>query len=635
MTALLERLLGRLPIGWLQLVHNRTRLAAAIAGVAFANILVFMQLGFLGALVESIRLPYAAMNADLIVSAADMNTLADASPLPRSRMFEALSVPGVASATPVYTGKIDWKQPDGTIRTLDVFGIDPAASAFRTAAIVAAADAIKNQDVALIDSGTRNVPRHVFSAVAAGEPYSFEAKGRTLNVVGTFAIGGGFSADGNLVVSDQTFLKLFPQRAAGAPNHILLRLEPGSDRDNVLGQLRAALPAYDSVVRSVEETVAKDQAFQTTQRPIGIVFGFGIVIGIMVGVIIVYQVLSTDVADHLREYATFKAIGYPQRFFLGIVFEEALILALLGFVPGVLIALMLYGIVSTVTGLPVSMPATRPILVLLGTFGMCALSGAIATRRLAGRTRPTCSEFGVSRALAARSMASVEADPAIVATGLNHWFGEGEARKQALFDVNLTIERGRLTVLLGASGSGKTTLLTLIGCLRQVQDGSVRLLGQELAGAHESDLVGSRRRLGFIFQAHNLHESLTALQNVRMGLEVHGPAALRNWRAACGHLLSLLGLGERLDYVPAKLSGGQKQRVAVARALVGNPDVVFADEPTAALDKESGLQVVRMLKGLGEERGTTTLMVTHDPRILDLADRIVTLEDGRIVGNQS
>lgn len=189
-------------------------------------------------------------------------------------------------------------------------------------------------------------------------------------------------------------------------------------------------------------------------------------------------------------------------------------------------------------------------------------------------------------------------------------------------------------MLLGASGSGKTTLLTLLGCLRQVQNGSVLLLGQELVGAGEATLVACRRRLGFIFQAHNLHDSLTAMQNVHMGLEVHGPAAMRGWREACAHLLVLLGLGERLDYLPANLSGGQKQRVAVARALVGNPEIVFADEPTAALDKESGLQVVRMLKRLGEERGTTTLMVTHDPRILDLADRILTMEDGHIVGDQ-
>ena len=383
MTALFERLLGRLPIGWLQLVHNPGRLAAALAGVAFANILIFMQLGFLGALIESIRLPYAAMNADVIVSASDANTLADGSPLPRRRMFEALSTPGIAAATPLYYGKIDWKQPDGTIRTLDVFGIDPAAEAFRVPAIDAARDVLQNSDVAIIDSGTRNVPRSLFEAIRQGEPYRFEAKGRTLTVVGTFTIGGGFAADGYLVVSDQTFLRLFPQRASGAPNHILLRLERGADRDTVVARLRAALPAYDSAVRTVDEAVAKDQAFQTTQRPVGMVFGFGIIIGVLVGVIIVYQVLSTDVADHLREYATFKAIGYRQRFFLGVVFEEALILAVMGFVPGILMTLALYALVSGMTGLPVAMTPARPVLVLLGTLAMCALSGAVATRRLA------------------------------------------------------------------------------------------------------------------------------------------------------------------------------------------------------------------------------------------------------------
>jgi putative ABC transport system ATP-binding protein len=221
-------------------------------------------------------------------------------------------------------------------------------------------------------------------------------------------------------------------------------------------------------------------------------------------------------------------------------------------------------------------------------------------------------------------------DAPVVVAGLDHWFGEGEARKQVLFDVHLSVEPGSLTVLLGASGSGKTTLLTLVGCLRRVQQGSVRLLGTELAGAEETTLVQSRRRLGFIFQAHNLHESLTAMQNVRMGLEVHGKETLRRWQEAAEHLLAGLGLGQRLDYLPASLSGGQKQRVAVARALAGNPEIVFADEPTAALDRESAVAVVRLLKRLGRERGTTTLMVTHDTKIMDLADRLVTMEDGRI-----
>ena len=222
-------------------------------------------------------------------------------------------------------------------------------------------------------------------------------------------------------------------------------------------------------------------------------------------------------------------------------------------------------------------------------------------------------------------------DTPISVRNLNHWFGRGEARKQAIFDFSLDIAPGSLTVMVGPSGSGKTTVLTLMGCLRQVEDGSVRLLGQELQGADEPMLEALRRQLGFIFQAHNLHESLTARQNVMMGLQVHGRGDERLRNEAIEHILDLVGLGHRLDYLPGNLSGGQKQRVAIARALISGPKIVFADEPTAALDKDSGHQVVAMLKALGRERGTTTVMVTHDSRILDMADRIITLEDGRLV----
>jgi putative ABC transport system ATP-binding protein len=216
----------------------------------------------------------------------------------------------------------------------------------------------------------------------------------------------------------------------------------------------------------------------------------------------------------------------------------------------------------------------------------------------------------------------------IVVSALDHFFGEGEARKQVLFGVDLNVAPGSMTVLVGPSGSGKTTLLTLMGCLRDVQAGSVRLLGTELRGAGRDLQIAMRRRLGFVFQAHNLHDSLTARQNVLMGLQMHGRGDPARHVRASEHLLTLLGLAERMDYLPANLSGGQKQRVAIARALVSSPEVVFADEPTAALDKASGLSVVRLLKELGRARGTTTVMVTHDPRILDLADRIVSMEDG-------
>ena len=225
----------------------------------------------------------------------------------------------------------------------------------------------------------------------------------------------------------------------------------------------------------------------------------------------------------------------------------------------------------------------------------------------------------------------MDSDPIVEVRALNHWFGSGEVRKQALFDVNLTLKRGSFTVLMGPSGSGKTTVLTLIGCLRAVQDGSVRLLDHELNGAPQTQLVALRRRLGFIFQAHNLQESRHGAQNVKMGVHVHGGVPPARRENAAAHALGLVGLTDRKTYLPANLSGGQKQRVAVARALVSSPALVLADEPTAALDKDSAAEVVDLLKRMGEARGTTTLLVTHDNRILDRADRILTLEDGRIV----
>ncbi|MFB1487054.1 MULTISPECIES: ATP-binding cassette domain-containing protein [unclassified Thiocapsa] len=226
-------------------------------------------------------------------------------------------------------------------------------------------------------------------------------------------------------------------------------------------------------------------------------------------------------------------------------------------------------------------------------------------------------------------------DAPIIVSDLDHYFGDGEARKQALYGIDLRIARGSLTVLMGPSGSGKTTLLTLMGCLRDVQAGSVRLLGAELNGSSEATQIALRRRLGFIFQAHNLHDSLTARQNVLTGLQVHGRGNPSRQREAVKHMLDIVGLADRIDYLPGNLSGGQKQRVAIARALVANPEIVFADEPTAALDKVSGMAVVRLLKQLGRTRGTTTVMVTHDSRILDLADRIITLEDGVLVATDS
>ena len=219
-------------------------------------------------------------------------------------------------------------------------------------------------------------------------------------------------------------------------------------------------------------------------------------------------------------------------------------------------------------------------------------------------------------------------DLAVHIQHLNYYFGLDDLSKQVLFDISLELPKGQIVILTGPSGSGKTTLLTLAGALRRLQDGSLRVLGQELVGLSDSGLVNVRRNIGFIFQAHNLFESLTASQNVEMAVELTGDFSSKRDQAVA--MLGALGLADRVDYKPQSLSGGQKQRVAIARALVNHPKLILADEPTAALDKKSGRDVVTYLHNLSRQEGCTVLMVTHDNRILDVADRIINLVDGRL-----
>ena len=223
-------------------------------------------------------------------------------------------------------------------------------------------------------------------------------------------------------------------------------------------------------------------------------------------------------------------------------------------------------------------------------------------------------------------------EPAVRVRGVSHAFGDTENRKRVLHDNNLDLMPGEIIIMTGPSGSGKTTLLTLIGALRSVQEGTIRVLSRDLHDLRLNDLVEVRRGIGFIFQAHNLFDSLTARENVNMAIELaRVDAAERDRRAA--EILERVGLGQRLDHKPQALSGGQRQRVAVARALVNRPKLILADEPTAALDKDSGRHVVNILRQLAHDELATILIVTHDPRILDVADRILNLVDGRIVSD--
>ena len=382
MTRLLARLLGRLPIGWLQLTHRRGRFAAALAGVAFANVLVFVQLGIMQAMAAATLKPYDFFAADLMVSAPDAESLTTGGNVARQWLLQALADPDVVDGMGLFVGTVTWDRDDGADIALSTFGIDPARPGFVAPGVTDALDLLRVQDVAILDRLARGLPRDIGAGIRPQTPLRFETQGRTLTAMASFAGGGGFGGDGYMLVSDQTFLALFPSRLSAAPDHILLRLRPGADAQAAADRLHGLLPAEGLRIRPYADAAADDLRYQQTKRPTGIIFGFGVLIGVLVGLVIVYQVLSADVADHLREYATFKAMGYGPRFFLGVVFEEALVLGLFGFVPGVIAGTAILTAMAGATTLPLAMTPQMAAMVLAGTVAFSALSGAIATRRL-------------------------------------------------------------------------------------------------------------------------------------------------------------------------------------------------------------------------------------------------------------
>lgn len=382
MTRLLQRLFGRLPIGWLQLTHRRGRFAAALAGVALANVLVFVQLGLMNSMGAATLKPYGFLRADIMISAGDANALTEGGNVARQWMLQALADPDVVDGMGLFVGNVTWDRGGGDI-TFTTFGIDPARPAFVAPGIVPDIVQLQVQGAAILDRLARGLSPEEAAAIRPQTPLRFEAQGRTLTAMTTFAGGGGFGADGFMLVSDQTFLSLVSSRTSTAPDHILLRLRPGADVAATVTRLHALISDQSLRIRSYADAAQEDLRYQQTQRPTGVIFGFGVLIGVLVGLVIVYQVLSADVADHLREYATFKAMGYGPRFFLGIVLEEALVLGLFGFVPGVLIGSGILTLMGAVTTLPLTMTPGMAVTVFLGTVVFSALSGTIATRRLA------------------------------------------------------------------------------------------------------------------------------------------------------------------------------------------------------------------------------------------------------------
>jgi len=378
----LQELQRRTPLGWLQLSHDKGRMLVATAGIAFADILMFMQFGFQNALYSSNTRLHQILDADIVLMSPQAQNLINLSDIPRRRLYQAMNVPGVESADVLYAKIARWKNPQTRDKSsILVVGFNPDRPAFNLPEIKQNGREVKLPDTVLFDEGSRGTYKEAIAQIKAGKTVTTEIDRRTITISGLFKVGASFAADGTIMTSDQNFLRLFPKQEASSINAGLIKLKPGADPVAVQTALKAYLPK-DVRVLTKTEFIEFEKNYWFANTAIGFVFNIGVAMGFFVGIIIVYQVLSTDVSDHLAEYATFKAMGYRNMYLLGIVFEEALILSILGFFPGVGISLGLYSLTRNATNLPMYMTLIRAIQVLILTLIMCLISGAIATKKL-------------------------------------------------------------------------------------------------------------------------------------------------------------------------------------------------------------------------------------------------------------
>jgi putative ABC transport system permease protein len=377
----------RTPLGWKQLVHSRGRLAIATAGVAFAVLLIFMQLGFMNMLFETAVMIHRQLNADIVLVSSTSRDFANPGTFPRSRLLQAVGVPGVADAEALYVTPREWiKQSEanrGERGQMLLIGVRPDFKAFRNPEIAANQHLLVETGTALFDRKTRGNFIPFRQAIEQGERPQTELGGRTVTLVGTMQVGSSFGSEGVLIVSDQTFFEFAINRVPSAPSVGLVNVAPGHDAATVASAIRARFGAYDdTMVMTMEDFIEHSKARMRRDSAISFVFTFGTIIGMIVGVVIVLEILSADVHDHLAEYATFKAMGFTNRALLGVVLEQSLILSIAGFVPGLLVSLGLYAVVRSALTMPIGMTAERLVLVFGLAVTMCAISGALAMRRV-------------------------------------------------------------------------------------------------------------------------------------------------------------------------------------------------------------------------------------------------------------
>ena len=377
--------MAKIQLAWAQLTREKMRLVIALAGIGFADLLMFMQFGFRDALFESSVSFHSKLKGDIFITSTQSTALIAMKSFPHRRLYQALSFNGVTEISPVYLGFGLWKNPDPNqrkTRQLMVIGFDPTRPVFDMPEIKNNLDKIKISDVVLFDQASRPEFGPVVEYFNQGKPVVTEVDNRRVTVEGLFTLGASFGADGNIVTSDLNFLRIFStRRTKGLIDIGIVHLQPGTDVKGVVAKMRATLPS-DVRIASKEEFVAFERKYWEEGTAIGFIFTLGAAMGFIVGIVIVYQILYTDVTDHLPEYATLKAMGYKDFYFLSVVFQEALILAILGYLPGFGISVVLYNLGRNATSLPMYMTVGKAVTVFVMTVVMCAVSGAVAVRKL-------------------------------------------------------------------------------------------------------------------------------------------------------------------------------------------------------------------------------------------------------------
>lgn len=372
----------RTPLAWRQLMKEKTRLLVAIAGIAFADMLILLQMGFQDALYDGATQTQRLLQADLVLINPQFQTLFSVQSFPRERLYQAMSADGVGGVSSIYIASANWKNADTRqTRAILIWGVDPEAPSFAVPEIEQNLPQLKQLNQVLFDRSSRPEYGAIADRLQKQGTLEAEVNRQMIRVVGLFTIGASFAADGNVIASDSTFLKLFPERQPDKIEVGLVQLQPRTDPQLVKAQLTTML-GTDVRILTPEEFANVEKQYWESQGAIGFIFGLGVTVGFIVGIVIVYQILYTDVANHLPEYATLKAMGYGDRYLLSVLLQEALILAILGYIPGFLISLGLYQLAYTATLMPIAMKVERAVFVLVMTFVMCGVSGAIAMQKL-------------------------------------------------------------------------------------------------------------------------------------------------------------------------------------------------------------------------------------------------------------